>query len=128
MSLRSPLGRARGLGSAKDGVNHWVWQRLTALALVPLTLWFVISVLVYAGADYASVNAWIATPYVAVLLSLYLATLFHHSQLGLQVVIEDYVHTRWVNLSLILLVKFSHVLLAAAGIFAVLKIALGPSA
>ncbi|MGH8454032.1 MAG: succinate dehydrogenase, hydrophobic membrane anchor protein [Nevskiales bacterium] len=128
MSLRSPLSRARGLGSAKDGVSHWVWQRLTALALVPLTFWFVASVALHVDADYAVMRAWVATPYVAVLLSLYLATLFHHSQLGLQVVIEDYVHTRWVNLSLLLLVKFSHVLLAAAGIFAVLKIALGSSA
>jgi succinate dehydrogenase / fumarate reductase, membrane anchor subunit len=127
MSLRSPLSRARGLGSAKDGVHHWIWQRLTAVALIPLTLWFVVSLTSHAGADYAAVRAWVATPHVAVLLSLYLATLFHHSQLGLQVVIEDYVHTRWVNLSLLLLVKFSHVLLAAAGIFAVLKIALGPS-
>lgn len=125
MSLRSPLSRARGLGSAKDGVGHWIWQRLTAVALVPLTVWFVTSVALYAGADYASMKAWVATPWVAVLLSIYLATLFHHSQLGLQVVIEDYVHTRWVNLSLLLMVKFSHVLLAAAGIFAVLKIALG---
>jgi succinate dehydrogenase / fumarate reductase membrane anchor subunit len=128
MSLRSPLSRARGLGSAKDGVNHWVWQRLTALALVPLTFWFVASVAFYISADYAAMQAWVATPYVAVLLSLYLATLFHHSQLGLQVVIEDYVHTKWINLSLLLLVKFSHVLLAATGIFAVLKIALGSPA
>ncbi len=125
MSLRSPLSRARGLGSAKDGVSHWVWQRLTALALIPLTFWFVASVVVYINADYTAMKAWVATPYVAVLLSLYLATLFHHSQLGLQVVIEDYVHTKWVNLSLLVLIKFSHVLLAAAGIFAVLKIALG---
>ncbi len=125
MSLRSPLSHARGLGSAKDGVNHWVWQRLTALALIPLTFWFVASVAFYISADYAAMQAWVATPYVAVLLSLYLATLFHHSQLGLQVVIEDYVHTKWMNLSLLVLVKFSHVLLAAAGIFAVLKIALG---
>jgi succinate dehydrogenase / fumarate reductase, membrane anchor subunit len=125
MSLRSPLSRARGLGSAKEGVGHWIWQRLTAVALIPLTLWFVLSVIVTAGADYSAMRAWVATPYVAVLLVIYLATLFHHSQLGLQVVIEDYVHTKWVNLSLILLVKFSHVLLAAAGIFAVLKIALG---
>jgi succinate dehydrogenase / fumarate reductase, membrane anchor subunit len=125
MSLRSPLSRARGLGSAKEGVGHWIWQRLTAVALIPLTLWFVLSVIVNAGADYSAMHTWVATPYVAVLLVIYLATLFHHSQLGLQVVIEDYIHTKWVNLSLILLVKFSHVLFAAAGIFAVLKIALG---
>jgi succinate dehydrogenase / fumarate reductase membrane anchor subunit len=128
MSLRSPLSRARGLGSAKDGVHHWIWQRLTAVALVPLTLWFVVAVATHAGDGYEAVRAWVATPYVAVLLGIYLATLFHHSQLGLQVVIEDYVHTRWVNLSALLLVKFAHVLLAAAAIFAVLKIALGSPA
>lgn len=101
---------------------------MTAVALIPLTVWFVVAVTRQTGADYAAVQAWIAKPYVAVLLVLYLATLFHHSQLGLQVVIEDYVHSRWLNLSLLLLVKFSHVLLAAAGIFAVLRIALGSPA
>lgn len=125
MSLRSPLSRARGLGSAKDGVHHWVWQRLTAVALIPLTLWFVASLAYMTSADHATMTAWIARPYVAVLLSVYLATLLHHSQLGLQVVVEDYIHTRWVNLSSLLLIKFAHVLLAAASIFAVLRIALG---
>ena len=128
VSLRSPLSRARGLGSAKDGVHHWIWQRLTAVALVPLTLWFVSSLVLMTGSDHASVTAWIARPHVAVLLPIFLATLLHHSQLGLQVVIEDYVHTRWINLSALLLAKFAHVLLAAAGIFAVLKIALGGTA
>lgn len=128
MSLRSPLGRARGLGSAKDGVHHWIWQRLTAVALAPLTLWFVYSLMLMTGADHAAVTAWIARPEIAILLPVFLATLLHHSQLGLQVVIEDYVHTRWVNISMLLMVKFAHVLLAAAGIFAVLKIALGASA
>jgi succinate dehydrogenase / fumarate reductase membrane anchor subunit len=128
MSLRSPLGRARGLGSAKDGVSHWWWQRLTAAALIPLTLWFVASVALLSGAGHEEVTAWIATPYVAVLLSIYLAVLFHHSQLGLQVVIEDYVHLEWLKLASIVLVKFVHVLLAAASIFAVLRIALGSPA
>ena len=126
--LRSPLSRARGLGSAKDGVHHWIWQRLTAVALIPLTLWFVCSLVLMTGSDHAAVAAWIARPHVAVLLAVLVATLLHHSQLGLQVVIEDYVHTRWVNLSMLLLVKFAHVLLAAAGIFAVLKIAFGAGA
>lgn len=125
MSLRSPLSRARGLGSAKDGVHHWVWQRLTAVALIPLTFWFVASLAYMTTADYTTVTAWIERPYVAVLLSVYLATLLHHSQLGLQVVVEDYIHARWLNLSSLLLIKFAHVLLAAASIFAVLKIALG---
>jgi len=125
MSLRSPLSRARGLGSAKDGVHHWVWQRLTAVALIPLTLWFVASLAYMTSTDHAALTTWIARPYVAVLLSVYLASLLHHSQLGLQVVVEDYIHTRWLNLSALLLIKFAHVLLAAASIFAVLRIALG---
>jgi succinate dehydrogenase / fumarate reductase membrane anchor subunit len=128
MSLRSPLSRAKGLGSAKQGTHHWIWQRLTAIALVPLSLWFVFSVIAQSGASYEEVIAWVETPLVAILLAVFLATLFHHSQLGLQVVIEDYIHSEWKKISLLVLVKFAHVLMAAAGIFAVLKIALGADA
>ncbi len=125
MSLRSPLGRARGLGSAKEGVQHWWWQRLTAVALVPLTLWFVFSIACLAGAGRAEVLAWIASPVNAVGLILFLATLLHHSQLGVQVVIEDYVHAEGVKLVSMVLMKFAHVVLAVAAIFSVLKIAFG---
>ncbi len=128
MSLRSPLSRARGLGSAKEGVSHWWWQRLTAVALIPLTLWFAYGIAAHAGGGYAEVKAWVACPVTAVGLSVYLAALFHHSQLGLQVVIEDYVHAEAVKLTTLVLVKFAHVALAAAAIFAVLKIALGDAA
>src|ERR1043165_6939173 len=128
MSLRSPLSRAKGLGSAKTGVHHWVWQRLTALALIPLTLWFVVSVARFSDASYVSVVEWVSTPAVAVALVIYLAALFHHSQLGVQVVIEDYVHAEWLKISSLVLVKFAHVVFAAAAIFAVLKIALGGAA
>ena len=124
MSLRSPLSRARGLGSAKEGVGHWWWQRLTAIALVPLTLWFAYGVVLHAGGGYEEVRAWIASPVVAIGLAVFLAALFHHSQLGIQVVIEDYVANEGLKLGSIVLVKFAHVLLAAAAIFAVLKIAL----
>lgn len=123
-SLRSPLGRVRGLGSAKEGVAHWWAQRVTALALIPLALWFVISVLSLAGADHARTIAWIASPVPAVLLVLLIAATFYHAVLGLQVVIEDYIHPESLRIALILIVKAAAIVLAAAAIFAVLKIAL----
>lgn len=123
-SLRSPLGRVRGLGSAKEGVAHWWAQRVTALALVPLTLWFVIAVISLAGADYARTTAWIASPVPAILLVLLVAATFYHAVLGLQVVIEDYVGSEALRIALILIVKAAAIVLAAAAIFAVLKIAL----
>ncbi len=123
-SLRSPLGRVRGLGSAKEGVAHWWAQRVTALALVPLTLWFVVAVISLAGADHARTTAWIASPVPAMLLILLIAATFYHAVLGLQVVIEDYVHPEWLRIVLILFVKAAAIVLAAAAIFAVLKIAL----
>jgi succinate dehydrogenase / fumarate reductase membrane anchor subunit len=125
MSLRSPLGRARGLGSAKEGVAHWWAQRVTAVALVPLALWFVASLASHAGADHAAAVAWVGQPFVAVVLVLLIAATFHHAQLGMQVVIEDYVHTEWARLALVLLVKFAAVALAIACVFAVLKVAFG---
>ncbi|MCZ6509344.1 MAG: succinate dehydrogenase, hydrophobic membrane anchor protein, partial [Alphaproteobacteria bacterium] len=91
MSLRSPLGRARGLGSAKSGTQHWWAQRLTAIALVPLTIWFVIAMVAATGSDYTTARAFIGNPVTAVLLVLLIVATFHHAQLGLQVVIEDYV-------------------------------------
>jgi succinate dehydrogenase / fumarate reductase membrane anchor subunit len=123
MGLRSNLGRVRGLGSAKDGTSHWWAQRLTAIALIPLTLWFVASVISLTGADVLAVKAWIASPLVAVLLIVLIAATFHHAQLGVQVVIEDYVHAEWLKITSIVLVKFAAVLLAAIAAFAVLKIA-----
>lgn len=123
-SLRSPLGRVRGLGSAKEGVAHWWAQRVTALALVPLTLWFVIAVISLVGADYARTTAWIASPVPAILLVLLVAATFYHAVLGLQVVIEDYVGSEALRIALILIVKAAAIVLAAAAIFAVLKIAL----
>jgi succinate dehydrogenase / fumarate reductase membrane anchor subunit len=122
-SLRTDLARARGLGSAKEGTGHWWAQRLTAIALVPLTLWFTASVIALAGADLAAVRAWIANPVSAVLLLVLIAATFHHAQLGTQVVIEDYVHTEWLKIAAIVAVKFAAVLLAAIAAFAVLKIA-----
>ena len=123
MSLRSDLGRVRGLGSAKEGVAHWWAQRLTAIALIPLMLWLVASLAWLTGADIVAVESWIADPIVAVLLVLLLATGFYHAQLGLQVVIEDYVHSEALKLFSIILVKFLAIALAVSAIFAVLRIA-----
>ncbi|MEX2454704.1 MAG: succinate dehydrogenase, hydrophobic membrane anchor protein [Rhodospirillaceae bacterium] len=125
MSLRSPLARVRGLGSAKEGVSHWWAQRMTAVALVPLVIWFVASVCAMTGADYAAVREWVATPLVSILLVLLTIAVFHHTHLGLQVVIEDYVHTEWLKVSGIALVRFAAFALAVATIFSILKIALG---
>ena len=125
MSLRSPLGRARGLGSAKSGTQHWWAQRLTAIALVPLTIWFVIAMVAATGSDYTTARAFIGNPVTAVLLVLLIVATFHHAQLGLQVVIEDYVHTKPVEIALLLAIKGAAIVLALAAIFAVLSIAFG---
>lgn len=124
MSLRSPLSRARGLGSAKDGVHHFWVQRLSALALIPLTLWFVFSVAQLAGGDYNAVKWWVSAPSVTVMLVLFLGTALYHSALGLQVVIEDYIGSEARKLTVLILVKFAHAVVAVASIFAVLKVAL----
>lgn len=125
--LRSPLSRARGLGSAKDGVHHFWVQRVSALALIPLSLWFVFSVAMLATgeATYEDVRWWVAAPSVAVFLVLFLATAVYHSMLGIQVVIEDYAGGDAARLTLLLLSKFFHAIVAATAIFAVLKVALG---
>lgn len=125
MSIRTPLGHARGLGSAKEGVEHWWWQRLTAVALVPLSLWFVYALVAHMGADHAAIVRWLARPRNAVLLGLLVAASFHHAQLGLQVVIEDYVRQGGLRLASLILVKFLAALLAAGTIFGILRIAFG---
>ena len=125
MSLRTPLANARGLGSAKEGVGHWWHQRLTAVALVPLLLWFGFSVALLGTADYYTVIDWIAHPVNAVLMILVLAVGFWHGALGVQVVIEDYVGTEWKKLALLIGTQFAAAVLALAGIYAVIRIALG---
>lgn len=123
MSLRSPLGRVLGAGSAKEGTDHWWMQRLTAVALVALGVWFLVSLLTMSDFKQPTMRAWIGDPWNSVLLLLLGITLAYHSSLGVQVVIEDYVHG-WVKVASLLLQKFAHAIAAAAGIFAVLKIAL----
>ena len=124
MSLRSPLGRVLGTGSAKEGVHHWWMQRLTSIALVPLTIWFVVSLLSLPSFEHVTVISWIAQSWTALLLVLFILVATWHSQLGVRVVIEDYVHGGAKTLTLVL-ITFMHALIAAAGVFAVLKIAFG---
>lgn len=125
MSLRSPLGRVLGLGAAKDGVGHWWMQRLTAVALVPLALWFLISLSMLGTLDYDLVAEWLSAPLNAVLMLLLVLALAYHSKLGLQVVVEDYVHHHGVKLVVLVLIDFAHILAAGVGVFAVLKVAFG---
>lgn len=125
MTRRTPLGRVRGLGSAKEGTEHFWAQRVTAIALVPLALWFVASLAAYTGADHATAKAWLSEPFTAVVMVLLVVTGFHHAQLGLQVVIEDYVSSKWVKLFSIILIKLGALALGIAAIFSVFKIAFG---
>ena len=124
--LRTPLKIARGLGSSQSGVGHWWTQRVTAAALVLLGLWFVATVLCLLHADYATARASIARPWNALLFIAFVVTMFWHAVLGLQVVIEDYVHTRWKEVALMVAIKFLAVLGALASVLAVLRIALTP--
>ncbi len=123
--LRSPLGRALGLGSAKEGVDHWWAQRVSAAALLVLGLWFVTSLVALAGADRATVVAWLHGPLAAILTVLTLAAVFYHTALGLEVVIEDYVHGDGLKIASLVLVRLLCLALGVAGIFAVLRIAFG---
>ncbi|MEW9623461.1 succinate dehydrogenase, hydrophobic membrane anchor protein [Rhodanobacter geophilus] len=123
--LRNPLKRARGFGSAQSGTAHWWTQRVTAAALILLGLWFVATVLCLLHADYATARAAVAKPWNALLLILFVITMFWHAVLGLQVVVEDYVHTRWKEVVLLVAIKFLAVLCALAGVLSVLRIALG---
>lgn len=123
---RTPLKTARGLGSSQSGVGHWWTQRVTAAALVVLGLWFVVTVLSLLHADYATARATVARPWNGLLLIAFVVTMFWHAVLGLQVVIEDYVHTRWKEVFLMVAIKFLAVLGALASVLAILRIALTP--
>lgn len=123
--MKTPLGSVLGSGAAGEGTGHWWSQRVTAIALVPLVLWLAYSVVTLASADYGDVVAWLSLPINAILFGLFLAVMFYHSYLGLQVVIEDYVHVGWAKLTALIALQFAHVLLGAVGIFALLRFALG---
>jgi succinate dehydrogenase / fumarate reductase, membrane anchor subunit len=123
--LRTPLARVRGLGSARGGTHHWIVQRLTAVGLVPLTIWFLWSALQLVGGDYADARSFLAQPWHAGFMATFVLLLFYHAKLGVQVVIEDYVHTRPVEVFLHLLNLFACLVAALFSVFAIVRIALG---
>jgi succinate dehydrogenase / fumarate reductase membrane anchor subunit len=122
-TLRSPLGRVRGMGSAKSGSHHWWMQRVTSIALLPLTIWFILSLATSAGMSHAEVLLWIGQPFNAVLLLALIGLTFHHTAAGLQVIIEDYTNQEWLKIGLILATKGICWLLGIAAALAVLRIA-----
>ena len=125
MDLRSDLGRVRGLGSSKGGTSHWWAQRVTAVALVPLSAWFVFSIINLVGVDREGLKVWVNGPVSFVLMVLFLIALFYHMQLGLQVVIEDYVHNERNKVISLILNKLIAVFLVVSSITALMKIAFG---
>jgi len=124
MSLQSPLGKALGHGSAKTGLDHWLAQQSTAIALVPLGLWFTVSLLLLPHGSHEFVVAWVAEPLNAILLILLVIALVYHSMVGLQVIVEDYVQGGLGYLTMIT-VQFVHILLVVAGIYSIIVISLG---
>jgi len=125
MDMRSPLGRIRGLGSSNDGVHHWWVERLSGLALVPLFLWFVFSAVTLVGADLATFTAWVGHHYNPVLLVLLIICMFHHGQLALQTIFEDYIHSESIRVAATIIVKFTAVLFGGCSAFAVIRLTFG---
>lgn len=124
-SLRTPLSQARGTGSAKEGTGHFWHQRLTALALIPLVIWFCFSLASLPQMDYYGIRDWLSAPINSILMISAMIGVFYHAALGLQMVIEDYIGNRGVRVASVILVKLLCVLFAVTGIFSVLRIALG---
>jgi succinate dehydrogenase / fumarate reductase membrane anchor subunit len=124
MSLRSPLARVLGLGAAGDGPAHWWSQRVSAVALVLLTAWFMVSAVGLQLGSHAAVAGWLAEPINTVLMILLVATIAYHSVIGVQVVLEDYTGG-WVRVAGLLLAQFLHVLLAGVAVVAILRVAFG---
>ncbi len=123
--LRSPLGRAYGMGSARSGAQTWWTLRIVTVAMIPLMIWWVCGTIAHIGSDYISYLHWMGRPVTAVPMILILVAVFYHMAIGIQEVLEDYVHVEWLKITLLLAVRFGSVLLAIAGIFAVLRIAFG---
>lgn len=123
--LRTPLSKAKGLGSAKEGVSHWWRQRLTALLMLPLVVSLALCAAALPQANHAAFVDWVGSPLVSVCLILLIGAMFYHAQLGLQVVIEDYVSTHWLRATGIVVVSFLCLFFAVVGVISVLKIAIG---
>ena len=125
MTLKSPLARVLGLGSAKEGVTHWWSQRLTSIALIPLGLWFVYSMVGLLSSGHTAAVEWLHSPLQAGLFILFILVVFWHAFLGLQVVVEDYVHTEWLKVTLLIALKMILALLGTISSLMVLQISLG---
>ena len=125
MNLRTPLANARGLGSAKQGTEHFWHQRLTAVILVPLTLWFTTSLFLMSEMDYTAIINWISLPINTVLLLVFIISSYYHAMLGVRVVIEDYIHSEWQKVASLILVNMLVLLAGLVAILSVLKIFLG---
>ena len=125
VSLLSWLNKASGLDSAKDGTGHWWAQRITAVVLIPLGLWFAISLLRLPNGDYSAVRSWLAEPLNSILMILLIVSVLHHSQLGIQVVVEDYVHNEQVKVLVLALSKVWHIALAVAATCSLILVLLG---
>jgi succinate dehydrogenase / fumarate reductase membrane anchor subunit len=122
--MRTDLGRVRGLGTAKEGVHHWWMQRLTAIALIPLTLWFIISIATLNNASYTETVNWLSIPLVSIFMILLVSATLYHALLGVQVVVEDYIHQEALKFILLIGLKFIFLVFGVAAIFSLLKIAL----
>jgi len=125
MDMRSSLGRARGLGPTKEGYHHWWMQRLTSIAMIPLSFWFVYTIVNLIGADYDAMLAWADNHDNALMMVLFVVVMFHHLNAGMQVVFEDYVHTKWAKMAGQIIVKYGCFLLGASCVLAVLRLAFG---
>ena len=128
MSLRSPLGRVLGLGSAKGGSSHWYAQRVSAVALVLLGLWFIVSLATLGGVSYEQVSGWLGSPLHSALALLLVVTAAYHAMLGLQVVVEDYVADKGRRTLVLIAIKFALIVAAVVGVLAVLRIGFGVAA
>jgi len=122
-TLRTPLSVAKGLGSAKEGTDHFWSQRLSALALIPLTLWLCFSIAALPGMDYASIRDWLASPFTAIMMILLIITGFHHSRLGLRVIIEDYVSSHTTRTIAIITTTLATWIFTVIGVFSVMRVA-----
>ncbi len=122
MSLRTPLGRVLGLGTAMEGTEHWWAQRVSAVALLLLGAWFVIAIVMLDGLDHAAAVAFVGAPWNGVLLTLLSVTLAYHSYLGVQVVVEDYVHAPGIKVVSLMFSRFAHIFVAVAAVYAVVRV------
>lgn len=130
MTLKTPLAQIKGLGSAKSGTIHWMHQRGTAIILVPLTIWFVYSLvgLIAGGAEIAQIARWLSSPMTAVFMALFTLVLHYHAALGMQVIIEDYIHQKFLKFSSLIIVKYGLIVSAIISILSIIKLHLAGGA